>query len=162
MRDDIEHFPETAVFICGIIPAVESIDLLEPHRSWDVRIDHLPCEKGGALCSIDMSLTSSTCPVVNGRLVMVDATDGENTRVHPLLPNIRRNGDIDEVNSRALHNIHLGPSTNLVRRDREHVNGGGRASIFKGSMKDVGGEPAIDTIAMKENGGIRCGVSGHC
>ncbi len=161
MGDVVQHLTHAAVLVGWIVPAVHTVDVVEPEGDLSARVEPLPGLNGCAARGVDGACRGR--PVLHCGCVVVNAVHRERTASQPGGPMRLGNGHIQQQHMASLHLRHLGPSVGLARGDGEHIDW---ASCLEGGVGDVGREPSVDTVPVKEQAvslglGRRRG-SGNC
>jgi hypothetical protein len=83
--------------------------------------------------------------------MMINTIYGESPTSNPCYAIILCYRDIHEKDMSSCHLCVAGPSIRLAGRDGEHIDG---AQVLQSRMGNVGREPAVNTVAMEEDGMI--------
>ena len=89
---------------------------------------------------------------------MVNALDGTHASIGPLFADVGGHGYIQEPHVCALHHLCRRPGIDLRGCDGEHLNS---AVLLEIAVGKVGSEPAVDAVAVEENGGLKESFVGH-
>jgi len=97
-------------------------------------------------------------PLFDGGGVMVDALDGAHASLGPFFANVGGHGHVKEPHIRAFHHLRSGPGIGLRGRNGKHLN----STVFiELAVGEVSSEPAVDAVAVEENGRLKAGFVGH-
>jgi hypothetical protein len=152
----MEKLTKASVLVGDIHPAVDAVDGVKPRGNRHTRVEVLVRLKGGAVLGVNRARISG--PLFDGGRVMVDALNGAHASLVPLFTNVRGNGHIKEPHVGAFHHLRCGPGVGLRGRDGKHLNS---AVFVELAVGEVGSEPAVDAVAVEENGRLKASFVGH-
>ncbi len=152
----MEKLTKAAVLVGDIHPAVHAVDGVEPRGNRHTRVEVLVRLKGGAVIGVNRARIGG--PLFDGGGVMVDTLDGAHTSLGPFFANVGRHRHIKEPHVGAFHHFRRGPGVGLRGRDGEHLN---PAKSVELAVGEVGSEPAVDAVAVEENGRLKASFVGH-
>ena len=155
-RKFVEKLTKASVLVGHIHPAVHTVDGVEPRGNWHTRVEVLVRLKGGAVLGVNRARIGG--PLFDGGGVMVDTLDGAHTSLVPFFANMGGNGDVKEPHVGAFHHFRSGPGVGLRGRDGKHLNS---AVFVELAVGEVGSEPAVDAVAVEENGRLKESFVGH-
>ena len=148
VSDNVQDLTDAAILVTGIVPAVDTIDMLEPGRNRQLGVEALPGLISRTATRVDGALILG--PVLDGRGMMIDAVHRERTRLHPHITNVLRNAYVQKKNVRGHELFVARPGRALVGRNGKHVH---NSTIgLEGRVGNVGGEPAINAVAVEDEG----------
>ena len=155
-RKFVEKLTKAAVLVGDIDPAIHTVDGVEPRGNRHTRVEVLVCLKGGAVLGVNRARIGG--PLLDGGGVMVDALDGAHASLGPFFANVGGHGHVKEPHIRAFHHLRSGPGVGLRGRDGEHLNS---AVFVELAVGQVGSKPAVDAVAVEENGSLKESFVGH-
>ena len=155
-RKFMEKLTKAAVLVCHAHPAVHAVDGVKPRGNRHTRVEVLMRLKGGAVLGVNRARISR--PLFDGSGVMVDTLDGAHASLGPFFANVGGHRHIKEPHVRAFHHFRRGPGVGLRGRDGEHLN---PAVFVELAVGEVGSEPAVDAVAVEENGRLKASFVGH-
>ena len=146
-RDVMEKLAKAAVFVGNVHPAVHAVDGVQPLGLRELRVEEAPRLKRRTAVRVNRALR----PLRNRRRMVVNALDAQRTRLLPFLTGKLGHRDIKEPDMRSFHRLGSGPGVGLRGRDGKHLD---LAVVLELAKRKVGREPAVDAVAVEENGGV--------
>ena len=159
--DVMEKLAETTVLIGDVRPAVHAVNGVKPLGNLLVGVEVTPRLKrraavgaNGVVLTHARAIALGLTPLSDGGRVVVNALNGANAVLHPLLAIHGGHGDIQQPHVRIRHQLGGGPGVGLGGSDGKHLN---LAVLHQGTVGKVGGEPAVDTVTVIQNRGAHAG-----
>ena len=155
-RKFMEKLTKAAVLVCDIHPAVHTVDGVEPRWNRCIRVEVLVRLKRSAVFGMNRARIGG--PLFDGGGVMVDTLDGAHASLGPFFANMSGHRHIKEPHIGAFHHFRSGPGVGLRGCDGKHLN---PAKLVELAVGEVGSEPAVDAVAVEENGSLKASFVGH-
>ena len=155
-RKFMEKLTKASVLVGDIDPAVDTVNGVKPRGNRHIGIEVLVRLKGGAVLGVNRARFGG--PLFNGGGVMVDTLDGTGAGLHPFFANVGGHRHIKEPHISAFHHFRRRPGIGLRGRDGKHLNS---AVLMEIAVGEVGREPAVDAVAVEENGSLKASFVGH-
>ena len=152
----MEKLTKAAVLVGDIHPAVHTVNGVKPRGNRHIGVEVLMRLERGAVFGVNRARIGG--PLFDGGGVMVDTLDGAHASLGPFFTNVRGHGDIKEPHVSAFHHFGRRPGVGLRGRDGEHLN---PSKLVELAVGKVGSEPAVDAVAVEENGRLKAGFVGH-
>ena len=152
VRQHVEYLADAAILLRWIVPAIDAINGVQPegHRLLGKEVaEHLQCR-----ARLDVNRIAIRRPVLLRRRVVINAVHGERARLQPLLALTEIEAHVDHENMRVLDLAH-GRHARAGRRNGMHLD---RAGLRELEVGNEGREPAVNAVAVEENGVVGHGI----
>lgn len=154
--NDVEELAQATILIGHIDPAINAINRVKPLGNLQIGVEVLVRLEGRATLRMDGAGVFG--PLLGRRRVVVDAANGSCASLIPLLTDMSRDRNVQQPNVGSFHLIRGGPRIWLRGRDRKQLNTAVRSQRM---IRKVSREPAVNAIAVEENGGAKVEFVGH-
>ncbi len=155
-RKFMEKLAKASVLVGDIHPAVHTVDGVKPCGRLRAREEVVEGLKCRTVFRVNRARFGG--PLFDSSRMMVDALNGAGAGLHPFFANVGGHGHIKEPHVGAFHHLRCRPGIGLRGRDGKHLNS---AVLVELAVGEVGSEPAVDAVAMEENGGLKAGFVRH-
>ena len=155
-RKFMEKLTKAAVLVGDIHPTVHAVNGVKPCGNRHTRIEVLVRLKRSAVFGVNRARIGG--PLFDGTGVMVDTLDGAHASLGPFFANVGGHGDVKEPDVGAFHHFRGRPGIGLRGSDGKHLN---PAKLVELAVGEVGSEPAVDAVAVEENGRLKASFVGH-
>lgn len=152
----MEKLTKAAVLIGHIDPAVNTVDGVKPLWRFHTREEVMEGLNCGTVFGVNRARISR--PLFNGSRMVIDALDGACASLHPFFANVGGHGHVKEPYIRTFHQLGCRPGIGLRGRNGEHLNS---TILVELAVSEVSSEPAVDAVAVEENGGLKESFVGH-
>jgi len=151
--DHVEELAQTAILVGHVHPAINAIDRVEPLGDRSIGVEVLVRLESRTAVGVDGACMNG--PLLDRRRMVIDAGNGAGTALEPLLASTLRNRNVQEPNVSSFHRLGRRPRVRLRGGDRKQLN---VAVLAESVVGEVRREPAVDAVAVEENGRL---VGGH-
>ena len=141
--DARQDLADAAILVGRAVPTIDAVNDVEPVGRLLLREEVAKGKHGRAALGVD----GSRGPVIAGGRVVIDAIHGESAD-----PGRAHRGVKADVNQQdmGVHHLFEGGQARASRRRRIHFDVGDTLASQR-EMSEVGGEPAVDAVAMEDD-----------
>ena len=141
--DARQDLADAAILVGRAVPAIDAVNDVEPVGRLLLREEVAKGEHGRAALGVN----GSCGPVIAGGRVVIDAIHGESA--DPSCAHRGIKADIDQQDV-GIHHLFEGGQARASRRRRIHFDVRDTLAS-QGKMREVGGKPAVDAVAMEDD-----------
>ena len=141
--DARQDLADAAILVGRAVPAIDAVNDVKPVGRLLLREEVAKGQHGRAALGVD----GSRGPVIAGGRVVIDAVHGESTDPGLAYRGVKADVDQQDV---GVHHLFEGRQARARGRRRIHFDVGDTLAS-QGKMSEVGGEPAVDAVAMEDD-----------